>query len=246
MDRDSKFSAAFRQILSDAGTEPVRLPPRSPNLNAHIERFWRSLREECTDRMIFFGEAMLRRSVLEFVRHYHGERNHQGLDHRLIEPAKQVGNVLATSTVAIGWAACYGTIADKQRSSTGRSRRCPPAVLRAENDRRRLVRRLSPWQAFDERNATVSKCHYARRIQPFRVAGSAVHFFSPYGRRSAARRIDGLGEQSDSRGENPATTRMTRLQSGNSQKPPRSGLVHQRRDIREVQRRHWTEQEPVM
>jgi putative transposase len=91
MDRDSKFSAAFRQILSDAGTEPVRLPPRSPNLNAHIERFWRSLREECTDRMIFFGEAMLRRSVLEFVRHYHGERNHQGLDNRLIEPATEVG-----------------------------------------------------------------------------------------------------------------------------------------------------------
>ena len=91
MDRDSKFSAAFRQILSEAGTEPVRLPPRSPNLNAHIERFWRSLREECTDRMIFFGEAMLRRSVPEFVRHYHGERNHQGLDNRLIEPAKEVG-----------------------------------------------------------------------------------------------------------------------------------------------------------
>ena len=91
MDRDSKFSAAFRQILSDAGTEPVRLPPRSPNLNAHIERFWRSLREECTDRMIFFGEAMLRRSVLDFVRHYHGERNHQGLANRLIEPATEVG-----------------------------------------------------------------------------------------------------------------------------------------------------------
>ena len=93
MDRDGKFSASFRQILSDAGTEPVRLPPHSPNLNAHIERFWRSLREECTDRMIFFGEAMLRRSVLEFVRHYHGERNHQGLANRLIEPAKEVGQI---------------------------------------------------------------------------------------------------------------------------------------------------------
>jgi putative transposase len=91
MDRDTKFSAAFRQLLSDAATEPVRLPPRSPNLNAHIERFWRSLREECTDRMIFFGESMLRRSVLDFVSHYHGERNHQGLGNRLIEPATEVG-----------------------------------------------------------------------------------------------------------------------------------------------------------
>jgi putative transposase len=93
MDRDGKFSAAFRQILSDAGTEPVRLPPRSPNLNAHIERFWRSLREECTDRMIFFGEVMLRLSVLEFGRHYHGERNHQGLGNRLIESAEEVGQL---------------------------------------------------------------------------------------------------------------------------------------------------------
>jgi hypothetical protein len=49
-----------------------------------------------------------------------------------------------------------------------------------------------------------------------------------------ARRINGLGEQSDSRGENPATTRRTRLQSGNSQKPPRSGLVHQARDCNDV------------
>jgi putative transposase len=91
MDRDTKFSAAFRRMLSDAGTEPVRLPPRSPNLNAHIERFWRSLREECTDRLIFFGEAMLRRAVHEFVEHYHRERNHQGLDNRLIQAGEEVG-----------------------------------------------------------------------------------------------------------------------------------------------------------
>src|SRR5262249_53416363 len=49
MDRDSKFSTAFRGMLADAGTKAVRLPPRSPNLNAHLERFWRSLREECLD-----------------------------------------------------------------------------------------------------------------------------------------------------------------------------------------------------
>src|SRR5438309_4789383 len=91
MDRDSKFSAAFRQVLSDAGTAPVRLPPQSPNLNAHLERFWRSLREECTDRMIFFGETMLRRAVRAYLSHYHGERNHQGLDNRLIEAGEDVG-----------------------------------------------------------------------------------------------------------------------------------------------------------
>jgi putative transposase len=91
MDRDTKFSAAFRGILRDAGTKPVRLPPRSPNLNAQLERFWRSLREECLDRMIFFGEDMLRRAVYSYVGHYHGERNHQGLANRLIEPGEEVG-----------------------------------------------------------------------------------------------------------------------------------------------------------
>src|SRR5437867_919077 len=91
MDRDSKFSAAFRGMLADAGTRAVRLPPRSPNLNAHLERFWRSLREECLGRMIFFGASALRRAVGEFVIHYHAERNHQGLFNRIIEPSDQVG-----------------------------------------------------------------------------------------------------------------------------------------------------------
>ena len=70
----------------------MRLPPQSPNLNAHLERFWRSLREECTDRMIFFGETMLRSAVREYILHYHGERNHQGLENRLIEAGGEVGS----------------------------------------------------------------------------------------------------------------------------------------------------------
>jgi transposase InsO family protein len=98
LDRDGKFSAAFRQVLADAGTAPVRLPPRSPNLNAHRERFWRSLREECTDRMVYFGEGMLRRALRAFVAHYHRERNHQGLGNHLLEPGAEVGG--ATATVA--------------------------------------------------------------------------------------------------------------------------------------------------
>jgi hypothetical protein len=56
-----------------------------------MERFWRSLREECTDRLIFFGERALRRAVREFVEHYHGERNHQGLGNHLIDPTESVG-----------------------------------------------------------------------------------------------------------------------------------------------------------
>jgi len=91
MDRDGKFCPAFRAILKTEGVEAVLLPPRSPNLNAHLERFHRSLQEECLDRMIFFGETSLRKAVREFLAHYHAERNHQGLENRLIEPGPEIG-----------------------------------------------------------------------------------------------------------------------------------------------------------
>ena len=91
MDRDSNFSDAFRTILQESGVEPVRLPARSPNLNSHLERFHLSLKAECLDRMIFFGERSLRNAVAQFLLHFHGERNHQGLDNKLIEPATEVG-----------------------------------------------------------------------------------------------------------------------------------------------------------
>ena len=78
MDRDDKFCGSFRVLLSDAGTEPVRLPPRSPDLNAHLQRFFGSLKSECLSRMIFFGESSLRRAIVTYLDHYHSERNHQG------------------------------------------------------------------------------------------------------------------------------------------------------------------------
>jgi len=66
-------------MLGETGVKSVTLPPRSPNLNAHAERFVRSIKESCLERMILFGEESLRKAVHEFVGHYHHERNHQGL-----------------------------------------------------------------------------------------------------------------------------------------------------------------------
>ncbi len=86
LDRDAKFTTEFRRTLKESGIQPVRLPPRSPNLNAHAERFVRTIKEECLERMVLFGEPMLRRCVNQFVAHYHTERNHQGLGNRIIEP----------------------------------------------------------------------------------------------------------------------------------------------------------------
>ena len=92
LDRDGKFCPAFRQILKDEGIEPLLLPPRSPNMNAYIERFMRSIKSECLDKMIFFGDDSLRRAVRTYLDHYHAERNHQGLDNKLIASSDEVGS----------------------------------------------------------------------------------------------------------------------------------------------------------
>jgi putative transposase len=69
------------------------LPSRSPNLNSHLERFFGSLKAECLHRMIFFGEKSLRRAVRPFLKHYHTERNHQGVANQILEAGYEVGRV---------------------------------------------------------------------------------------------------------------------------------------------------------
>lgn len=84
-DRDPLFTAKFESILKTAGVECVRLPPRSPNSNAHAERFVRSVKEECLDHLILFSEEQLRYVLSEYLQDYHHERIHQGIN-RVIEP----------------------------------------------------------------------------------------------------------------------------------------------------------------
>jgi transposase InsO family protein len=91
LDRDTKFTAAFQATLQASDVKPVLLPAQSPNCNAHIERFFRSLKEEALARVLFFGENALRQAVEQFLIHYHTERAHQGLDHRILEPGPEVG-----------------------------------------------------------------------------------------------------------------------------------------------------------
>jgi putative transposase len=90
-DRDQKFTQVFDQLLRDSGVEPVVLPPRSPNLNAHCERFVGSIKEEALNRMVVMGEASLRYVIRTYLRHYHAERNHQGLGNHLITPEPAIG-----------------------------------------------------------------------------------------------------------------------------------------------------------
>jgi len=79
-DRDPLFTGEFLETLETSGVKSVRLPPLSPNLNAHAERFVRTIKETCLERLILFGEGALRKAVSEFLMHYHHERNHQGLE----------------------------------------------------------------------------------------------------------------------------------------------------------------------
>jgi putative transposase len=87
-DRDPLYTKDFLAILAGSGIESLKLPPRSPNLNAHAERFVRTIKEGCLEQMILFGEDSLRNAIRHFVAHYHLERNHQGLENRLIMRAK--------------------------------------------------------------------------------------------------------------------------------------------------------------
>ena len=83
-DRDPLFTGDVEEILRSSGVNPVRLPARSPNLNAYAERFVRSIKEECLSRVVPLGEGHLRQLVHEYVEHYHWARNHQGVQNQLL------------------------------------------------------------------------------------------------------------------------------------------------------------------
>lgn len=85
-DRDSKFCESFRDIVKASGNTPLKLPVRSPNLNAFAERWVRSVKYECLHKLILFGEGTLRRALAEYTAHYHQERNHQGKENLLLFP----------------------------------------------------------------------------------------------------------------------------------------------------------------
>ena len=97
-DRDTKFCPAFLDLIKAHGIEPVKLPAKSPNLNAVAERWVRTVKSEVLSKLILLGESSLRRVLSQFVIHYHEERNHQGKGNVLLFPAKgqQIGSLEGT------------------------------------------------------------------------------------------------------------------------------------------------------
>ncbi len=76
-DRDEKFVTMFDDILNSAGIEITILPVRSPNLNAHMERFVQTIKHECLSHFVILGHRHLNYLVTEFVDYYHKQRPHQ-------------------------------------------------------------------------------------------------------------------------------------------------------------------------
>jgi len=69
-DRDTKFCPAFQRTIEAVGVKTVKLPARSPNLNAFAERWILSVKNECLSKLILFGEAALRRCLTSYLAHY--------------------------------------------------------------------------------------------------------------------------------------------------------------------------------
>ena len=98
-DADPLFTKDFKEVLRPAasprgvGIKCVQIPPKSPNCNAYAERFVKSIKTECLQHFVFFGERHLRYVVSEYVDHYLHHRFHQGIGSQLIEPLAANGNV---------------------------------------------------------------------------------------------------------------------------------------------------------
>ena len=98
-DRSGQFCESFRSILKSAGVKPLKLPPKSPDLNPFAERWVLSVKSECLSKLIFFGAESLRLALNEYVTHYHEERNHQGKGNALLFPADDYDPANETGSV---------------------------------------------------------------------------------------------------------------------------------------------------
>lgn len=88
-DRDPLYTEVFIEMLKAGGVKSIKSMPLAPNFSPFVERFIRSIKSECLDRMLIFGEAHLRYCIEQYIEHYHTERAHQSLDNTIIEPPPQ-------------------------------------------------------------------------------------------------------------------------------------------------------------
>jgi hypothetical protein len=95
-DRDPVFTEAWTALPQTGGVKCVPIPAQSPNCNPHAERFVKTVRTECLDHFVIFGERHLRHLITEFAGHYLTERHHQGIGGQIIRPKASPSNDNAT------------------------------------------------------------------------------------------------------------------------------------------------------
>ena len=79
-DRDSKFSRPFDEVFRSEDTVVLHTPIQAPNANAHAERWVRTVRTDCLDRILILGRRQLEHSLSIYVRHYNEHRPHRALE----------------------------------------------------------------------------------------------------------------------------------------------------------------------
>jgi hypothetical protein len=99
-DRDPLFTEGFVAILAAGGVKSVKTPAQSPNCNQHAERFVKTIKYECLNHFVIFGERHLRHLIKEFVEHYMAERFHQGIGGQLIRNVDPMNDNAADGKVA--------------------------------------------------------------------------------------------------------------------------------------------------
>ena len=114
-DRDSKFTAAFDGVFAGNGTRVLRTPVQSPRANSYAERFVGTLRRECLDHMLILGERHLRSVLAEYVRHYNGHRQHQGLQQE--PPLRESGRAVDITARIERRQVLGGVISEYRRSA---------------------------------------------------------------------------------------------------------------------------------
>jgi hypothetical protein len=95
-DRDAKFTRAFDDVLTSEGVKIVKTPPRTPRANCYAERWIRTARAECTDRMLIYDEKHLRTVLRRYASHYNGHRPHQSRRQRPPDHNEPVAVPLST------------------------------------------------------------------------------------------------------------------------------------------------------
>ena len=114
-DRDSKFTAAFHEVFAGNGVRIIKTPDRSPRANSFAERYVGTLRRECLNHLLIYGEQHLRRVLAEYAQHYNEHRPHQSREQR--PPVHKPGQSVDVTARIVRRQVVHGLISEYRRAA---------------------------------------------------------------------------------------------------------------------------------